>query len=90
MTQSGDLEASYELAASKLKVGEISDLVKTSYGYHIIKLTDRKKAGTAALDEVRTELTDYLRNQKADEELAKLVKTLESLAKIAILLPSKD
>jgi peptidyl-prolyl cis-trans isomerase C len=85
MTEGGVLEPPYEEAAAKLKVGEVSGIVKTSYGYHIIKLTDRKKAGTATLDEVRAELTDFLKNQKEDEEVAKLVKALQSQAKIEIL-----
>jgi peptidyl-prolyl cis-trans isomerase C len=86
LTQNGDLAPEYEEAAAKLKVGEVSGVVKTQFGYHVIKLTDRKKAGTASLDEVRTELTDFLRNQKEDAEVEKLVKTLQAAAKIEILI----
>ncbi len=87
LTESGELAPEYEDAVGKLKVGEISGLVKTQFGYHIIKLTDRKKAGSATLEEVRGQLTDFLKNQKEDAEVAKLVKTLGSQAKIEILLP---
>ena len=87
-SQSGELALEYEQAAAKLKVGEVSDLVRTQFGYHIIKLTDRKKAGTAALDEVRSQLTDFLKNQKEDAEVSKLVKTLQGQAKIEILIPT--
>jgi len=87
LTQKGELAPEYEDAAAKLKVGEISGVVKTSYGYHIIKLTDRKTAGTATLDEVRTQLTAFLKNQKEDAEVAKVVKILQGSAKIEILLP---
>jgi len=69
-------------------VGEVSGIVRTSYGFHIIKLTDRKKAGIASLDEVRAELTDFLKAQKEDVELEKLIKTLQSQAKIDILVKS--
>jgi peptidyl-prolyl cis-trans isomerase C len=86
LTELGELEPAYEEAALKLKVGEIGGAVKTSYGYHIIKLTERKKAGTATLDEVRTQLIDFLKNQKEDAEVTKLVKILQSQAKIDILL----
>ncbi len=86
LTEGGELEAPYEEAAAKMKVGEISGLVRTSYGYHIIKLTDRKKAGAATLEEVRSQLTEFLKNQKEDAEVAKLVKTLQGQAKIEILL----
>ena len=88
LTEKGELEAAYEDAAEKLKVGEISGVVRTSYGFHIIKLTDRKKAGIASLDEVRTQLNDFLKGQKEDVELEKLIKTLQSQAKIDILIKS--
>ncbi|MBP1596732.1 MAG: PpiC-type peptidyl-prolyl cis-trans isomerase [Acidobacteria bacterium] len=88
LTQKGELEAAYEDAAEKLKVGEVSGIVRTSYGFHIIKLTDRKKAGIASLDEVRAELTDFLKAQKEDVELEKLIKTLQSQAQIDILVKS--
>lgn len=84
LTEIGELEGPYEEAAKKIKVGEISGLVRTSYGYHVIKLTDYKKAGTATLEEVRAQLTDFLKNQKEEEEVSKLIKTLQSQAKIEI------
>ena len=87
LTENGELEPAYEDAAAKLKIGEISDIIRTSYGFHIIKLTDRKKAGTATLDDVRDQLNDFLKAQKEDAEVAKLVKTLQGLAKIEVLLP---
>jgi peptidyl-prolyl cis-trans isomerase C len=86
LTQSGDLAPEYEAAAAKLKVGEISGVVKTRFGYHVIKLTDRKPAGTATLDEVRADLTEYLKNQKEEAEVDKLVKTLHGQAKVEILI----
>ena len=88
LTEIGELEAAYEDAAEKLKAGEISGIVRTSYGFHIIKLTERKKAGIASLDEVRTELTDFLKAQKEDVELEKLIKALQGQSKIEVLLKS--
>jgi peptidyl-prolyl cis-trans isomerase C len=90
LTQVGELAPEYEAAVADLKVGEISGLVRTQYGYHIIKLTDRKKAGMATLDEVRSELTDFLKSQKEDAEVDKLIKVLHSQAKIEILISGKS
>jgi parvulin-like peptidyl-prolyl isomerase len=86
LTESGELDVEYEAAAAKLKVGEISPVVKTSFGFHVIKLTDRKKAGMATLEEVRSQLTDFLKNQKENAEVGKLVSSLQGTAKIEVLL----
>lgn len=90
LTGAGELALEYEAAVANLKIGEISGLVRTQFGYHIIKLTDRKKAGMETLDEVRSQLTDFLKSQKEDAEVDKLVKALRSQAKIEILLPEKS
>jgi peptidyl-prolyl cis-trans isomerase C len=88
LTGDGELAPEYEAAASKMKVGEISGLVRTQFGYHIIKLTEKKPAGTATLEEIRGQLVDYLKGQKEDDELNKLLQTLQGQAKIEILIKS--
>jgi peptidyl-prolyl cis-trans isomerase C len=77
----------YAEAAFSLPVGSVK-LIKTEFGYHIIKITDRKKEGLATLEEVKQDLTDFLKNQKAQEELVKLVNQLRDGAKIEILIPA--
>ena len=52
-------------AAFKLKVGEVSAPVRTQFGYHLIKLTDRKPAHTATFDEARGQITDVPPGRKA-------------------------
>jgi peptidyl-prolyl cis-trans isomerase C len=81
------LEPEYAEAAFSLPVGGVK-LVKTQYGYHIIKVTDKKKEGLAALEEVKPDLTEFLKNQKAQAELNKLLKELREKAKIEILIQS--
>lgn len=85
---SGDTAPEYEQAAFALDVGAISDVVRTSDGYYIIKVTGKKKAGLDTLDQVRTELTDFLKAQKNQEEVGKLVEGLRAQAKIEVLLPA--
>ncbi len=85
--QKGQLAPEYEEAAFSLPVGGISSVVKTQFGYHIIKVTDKKKEGTSTLDEIRTQLMDFLKNQKVEAEMNKNVEELRAKAKIDILIP---
>jgi len=66
-----------------MKPGEISDLVKTQYGYHIIKLVDKKNATTRTLAEVRQQLNDQLAYQRAQTQAADLAQNLEKQIKTA-------
>ena len=77
----------YAEAAFSLPVGSLK-MIKTDFGYHILKITDKKKEGLATLEEVKQELTDFLKNQKAQEELTKLVNQLRDGAKIELLIPA--
>ena len=53
----------FEDAAFKLKQGELSDLVPSDYGFHIIKVTAIKPASTKSLDEVKGEIANEIRKQ---------------------------
>jgi peptidyl-prolyl cis-trans isomerase C len=77
----------YVEAAFSLPVGSVK-LIKSQYGYHIIKVTDKKKEGLATLEEVKQELTEFLKNQKAQAELTKLMNQLRDSAKIELLIPA--
>ena len=57
---SGRMVKPFEEAAFKMKKGEISDLVRTPFGFHIIKVEDIKEARTKSLEEVRGQISKTL------------------------------
>ena len=81
------LVSEYAEAAFSLPIGGVK-LVKTQLGYHIIKVTDKKKEGLSTIEEVKPQLTEFLKNQKVEAELTKLVNQLRDQAKIEVLIPA--
>lgn len=73
----GRMVPAFEEAAWSLKVGEISDVVKTRFGYHIIKLTDRKEGGTQKLEEVSEKIKNYLKQKALSEKVLAMIKDAE-------------
>src|SRR6266542_5055966 len=73
----GRMVPEFDQAVFAMQPGQISDLVKTQYGYHIIKLVDKKNATTKPLAEVRQQLTDQLAYQRAQSQAADLASKLE-------------
>jgi peptidyl-prolyl cis-trans isomerase D len=77
----GRMVPEFDAAVFAMQPGQISDLVKTQYGYHIIKLVDKKPATTRPLAEVRQQLSDQLAYQRAQAQAADLAQTLEKQIK---------
>ena len=75
-----------EVAFSQ-KVGDISDPVRTQFGWHVIKVTDKKAAGTVPYEEVKAQLIAYLKAKKREEAAQALLKSLRTSAQIENTLP---
>lgn len=69
----------FEDAAYKLKEGEVSDVVESDFGYHIIKLTAIKPATTRPLADVKSNIEDEIRRTEAGKKFASMVETFSNL-----------
>jgi parvulin-like peptidyl-prolyl isomerase len=86
----GAMIPSFEKAAFSLRKGEISSLVKTDYGYHIIKVVDRREAKNRTLDEARDKIKKILFKNKYDNKYDKWMAELKKNAFIEVYLAKES
>lgn len=69
-------------AAFRLQPGEISPIVKTRFGYHIIKVVDRKPETKLAYEDIKPRLVDSLKKQKMQDAITVYLRDIKSGATI--------
>jgi len=84
------LGETFDAAAFTLDIGEVSDLVETEIGYHIIRLDDRRQAHTPKLDEVIDDVRLALDEQIRSEQLEAFMANAYDTAQFEIHLPLLD
>src|SRR4030095_5223343 len=77
----GRMVPEFEQAGFSMQPGQISDLVKSQFGFHIIKVVDKKAASTSPLDEVRTQIQGTLTTQRVDQQIADRTRDLDTRIK---------
>jgi len=75
-------------AAFEQKIDAIGEPVKTQFGWHVIKVTDKKDAGTVPFDEVKDQISAYLKSTGQREAAQNVMKELKDNAKVETFLPA--
>lgn len=80
----GKMDPEFEKTAFALKKGETSGVVKSSFGYHIIRLEDRKDSKTKTLDQVKKSIERALQKERIDKEVADLKEGIRKQANVMV------
>ena len=81
----GQMVPAFDQAAFSLKPGQISDLVTTQFGYHIIKVTEQRVASTVPFEQVSGRIKEFLTQQQKQQKVEAFVNSLKQKAKIEVL-----
>lgn len=78
----GQMVKPFEDVAYSMKIDEVSDLVETRFGYHLIKVSDKKPEQTLAYADVKDKIAQRLKQEKVEKDATLYVEDLKKGAKI--------
>jgi len=78
----GEMVKAFEDVAFSLPVGQVSGIVTTDFGYHLIKVVDKKPEGMVPFDDVKKRLEGYMKQQKVNEQVSQYLEALRKKASI--------
>ena len=84
--QRGELVPALEEAAFSVEPGEVSPIIETNTGFHVLKVEEREAAGTAEYDQVRTQIEPRLRQELAQERFEKWMADLRKRSRVRVFL----
>jgi len=82
----GQMVPPFEQAAFALKAGEMSEVVESQFGYHIIKVADRQDSRVVPLEEAKGQIEEFLTQQNRHAQTELFVNALKAKAKVEILI----
>jgi parvulin-like peptidyl-prolyl isomerase len=86
----GQMVPPFEKAAFALTVGQVSGVVETEYGYHLIRVEEKHAPTKLRFEDVEPDLREYLRRARQEEVYNDMVKDLRKNAKISVLVNPEE
>lgn len=78
----GQMVEEFEAVAFTLPIGQTSEVIRTPFGYHIVKVYDRRASGVLPLDEVRATIEEQLVAENKQKAVERYIDTLRAKAKV--------
>lgn len=88
--QRGQMVPPFEEAAFKTPAGEMSDIVESQFGYHLIKVEDHREETKVPLDEVKDRVREHLDQQGYQEKIQTYLKELRGESEVEILMTPEE